>query len=241
MFRSAVFLLCLAPALATADEATIRRVMDTKLGGAKIEGIVPAPIGGLYEVRYRSAEGIGVFYTDANATYIISGKIFESRTSRNLTEERLRKLNAVNFESLPLAQAVKIQRGNGKRVLAMFSDPYCPYCQRFEKALQQVDDITIYVFMYPVIRPELSEQSKAVWCSPDRAKAWLDLALHQKPPVIAAACENPVEKNLQLGRSLGVSATPTLILPTGEKISGGMEADDLRHLLDDATAQAKTR
>lgn len=241
MLRIAAIILCLAPAVAAADEAAIRRVMDSKLGGAKIEGIVAAPISGLYEVRYRASDGIGIFYTDANANYIISGKIFESRSSRNLTEERLRKLNAINFESLPLSQAVKIQRGSGKRVLAMFSDPYCPYCQRFEKALQQVDDITLYVFMYPVIRPELAEQSKAVWCSPDRAKAWLDLALHQKPPAIAAACENPVEKNLQLGRSLGVSATPTLILPTGEKISGGMEADDLRHVLDQAMAQAKPR
>jgi thiol:disulfide interchange protein DsbC len=241
MFRTAAILFCLVPALALADEATIRRVMESKLGGAKIEGIVPAPITGLYEVRYRAADGIGVFYTDANASYIISGKIFESRTSRNLTEERLRKLNAVNFDSLPFAQAVKIQRGNGKRVMAMFSDPYCPYCQRFEKALQQVDDITVYVFMYPVIRPELTDQSKAVWCSPDRAKAWLDLALRQKPPAITAACETPVDKNLELGRSLGVSATPTLILSNGEKISGGVEADDLRHMLDDAMAQAKMR
>jgi len=240
MIRIAALIFCLVPALAAADEATIRRVMDSKLGGAKIEGIAPAPIGGLYEVRYRAADGVHIFYTDANANYIVSGKIFESKTSRNLTEERLRKLNAINFESLPLAQAVKVQRGNGRRVFAMFSDPYCPYCQRFEKALQEVDDITIYVFMYPVIRPELKDQSKAVWCSPDRAKAWLDLALHQKPPAVTAACDNPVEKNVQLGRSLGVSATPTLILPTGEKISGGMQAEDFSHLLDQAMAQAKT-
>jgi len=243
MFRMgiAAVLLCLAPALAAADEAAIRRVMESKLGGAKVEGIVAAPVSGLYEVRYRAQDGVHVFYTDANANYIISGKIFEARTSRNLTEESLRKLNAVDFGALPLAQAVKVQRGSGKRVLVMFSDPYCPYCQRFEKALQQVEDITIYVFMYPVIRPELKEQSRAVWCSPDRAKAWLDLALHQKPPAVAAACDDPVEKNVQLGRTLGVSATPTLILPNGEKISGGLEADDLRHLLDQAMAQAKTR
>jgi len=241
MFRTAAILLCLVPALAAADEAAIRRVMESKLGGAKIEGIAAAPVSGLYEVRYRAAEGVQVFYTDANANYIISGKIFEARTSRNLTEERLRKLNAINFESLPLAQAVKVQRGNGKRVLVMFSDPYCPYCQRFEKVLQQVDDITIYVFMYPVIRPELSEQSKAVWCAPDRAKAWLDLALNQKPPAVAATCDDPVEKNLQLGRTLHVTGTPTLILPTGERVSGGMQPDDLRHVLDEAIAQAKTR
>jgi thiol:disulfide interchange protein DsbC len=153
----------------------------------------------------------------------------------------LRKANAIKFDTLPLSQAIKIQRGNGKRVVAMFSDPYCPYCQQFEKTLQQVDDITIYVFMYPVIRPELASQSKAVWCSPDRSKAWLDLALHQRPPAVTAACETPVEKNLALGKSLGVTATPTMILPTGEKISGGMQAADFREVLDDAMAQAKPR
>src|SRR5258708_7232407 len=86
----------------------------------------------------------------------------------NLTE-RLRKLNAIRFESLPLDQAVKIQRGDGKRVLAMFSDPYCPACRQFEQTLQQLNDVTIYVFMFPVIRPEFADHSKAVWCSSDRA------------------------------------------------------------------------
>ena len=241
MFRVSALLFCLLPVVALADEATIRRVMEAKLGGAKIEGIQPAPVAGLYEVRYRGPDGVGVFYTDANANYIIAGKIYEARSSRNLTEERLRKLNTVKFESLPLAQAVKIQRGGGKRVLAMFSDPYCPYCKQFEQTLQQMDDITVYVFMYPVIRPELADHSKAVWCSPDRAKAWLDLALRGKPAATSASCETPVEKNLELGRSLGVSATPTLILSNGENISGGMQASDLRELLDDAMAQAKPR
>jgi thiol:disulfide interchange protein DsbC len=241
MLRTVAVALSLFCTLASADEAAIRRVMEGKLGGARIEGIQPAPIPGLYEVRYRSAEGIGVFYTDANANYIVSGKIYEARTSRNLTDEALRKLNAVKFDALPFSQAVKVQRGNGKRVVAMFTDPYCPYCQQFEKTLQQIDDITVYVFMYPVIRPELASQSKAVWCAPDRSKAWLELALHQRPPAVSPACDSPVEKNLALGKSLGVTATPTLILPTGEKISGGMKAADFKEVLDDAMAQAKPR
>jgi thiol:disulfide interchange protein DsbC len=95
-----------------------------------------------------------------------------------------------------------------------------------------VDDITIYVFMFPVIHPELADQSKAVWCSPDRAKAWLDVALRGKPPTTAASCTNPVEKNLQLGRSLGVNSTPTLILASGERVAGALSKDDLTDLLD---------
>jgi thiol:disulfide interchange protein DsbC len=216
---------------ALADEAQIRKVMEEKLGGVKIEGIQPGPLG-LYEVRFRSSSGMRVVYTDANATHIFVGKIYDTQNDRDVTEERLRRLNAIKFESLPFDQAVKVQRGNGKRVLAMFSDPYCPACKQFEQTLQQIDDITIYVFMFPVIRPELAEQSKAVWCSPDRAKAWLDVALRGKPPAAKANCANPVEKNLELGRSLGVNSTPTLVLANGERVTGGLSRADLTELLD---------
>jgi thiol:disulfide interchange protein DsbC len=197
----------------------------------KVEGVQPGPLG-LYEVRFRGADGVRVVYTDADATHIFLGKIYDAKNDRDLTEERLRKLNVIRFDTLPLQQAVKIQRGNGKRVLVMFSDPYCPYCKQFEQTLQQVDNITVYVFMYPVIKPDLADHSRAVWCSPDRGKAWLDLALRGKPSSSSASCDTPVEKNLELGHKLGVNSTPTLVLANGERISGGMSAADLRELLD---------
>lgn len=230
-------LLCALPALG--DEAQIRRVLESRMGGVKIEGIQPAPVPGLFEVRYRSAEGTQVVYTDANANHIIVGTIYEARSSRNLTEERMRKLNAIKFESLPLDLAVKVQRGNGKRVMAMFSDPYCPACRQFERSLQQMDNVTVYIFMYPVIRPENIDHSRAVWCSPDRARAWLELAAAPRPKVPEASpgCDDPVDKVLKLGRSLGVNSTPTLIMANGERVTGGLSAPDLREMLDQATAR----
>ena len=228
-FLLAVVLLATLNA-AAADEAQIRKVVAEKLG-VKVEGVQPGPLG-LYEVRYKSQGGMRIVYTDASATHIIVGKIYEAASERDLTEERTRKLNAIKFESLPLDQAIKIQRGNGKRVMAMFSDPYCPYCKSFEQTLQQIDDVTIYVFMFPVIHPELADQSKSVWCSPDRAKAWLDVALRGKVPSAPATCPNPVEKNLQLGRSIGVNSTPTLILASGERVSGALGKGDLTDLLE---------
>jgi 2-polyprenylphenol 6-hydroxylase len=224
-------------ASALANEAQIRKVLEPKLGGARIEGIQPAPVPGLWEVRFRSSEGgMRVLYTDATATYVIDGNIHELRTNRDLTGERLRKLNAIKFEALPLDQAVKIQRGNGKRVLAMFSDPYCPACRQFERILGQLDDVTVYVFMYPVIRPQNADHSRAVWCSPDRAKAWLELAAAPKPkvPEAAPSCANPVDKLVEFGHKLGVNSTPTLFLANGERVSGGLSADDLKDLLDQA-------
>ena len=229
--HSIALLFALLAGAVLADEAQIRKVVEAKLRGAKVEGIEPGPLG-LYEVRFRGSDGVHVLYTDENATHLFLGKIYETANDRDLTEERMRKLNAIKFESLPFDQAVKIQRGNGKRVFAMFSDPFCPACRQFEKTLQQVNDVTIYVFMFPVIRPELADASKAVWCSTDRAQAWIDVALRGKGPTAKPDCANPVQKNVELGKTLGVNSTPTLVFTNGERVSGGLRLADLTELLD---------
>src|SRR4030095_8788668 len=106
------WLLAFAATSASANEAQIRKVIEAKLGGAKVEGIQPGPLG-LFEVRFRGSQGMPVVYHDAHDTHIFLGKIYETASDRDLTEERMRKLNAIKFESLPLDQAVKIQRGDG--------------------------------------------------------------------------------------------------------------------------------
>ena len=237
----AVLALLLAAAGAAADEAKIRRVVEAALGGVRIEGIQPAPLPGFFEVRFTTRDGPQIIYTDADASFILEGSLYDTRNKRNVTEDRLRKLSAISFDSLPLDLAVKVQRGNGKRVLAMFSDPYCPACRQFEQALAQVDDITIYYFMYPVIRPELADHSRAVWCSPDRASAWLDLAARPKPRPAAAdaSCDTPIARILELGKSLRVSSTPTLFFANGERLRGGLPAAQLREVLDDSARSAR--
>ena len=237
-----IFLLAAAVLLsfpALAGEAEIRQALESKLGGAKIEGVLATPLPGIYEVRLQGRDGPQIYYVNAAGTHLLAGNLIELKSSRNLTEERLRKLTAIEFNALPLDQAVKIQRGGGKRVMAMFSDPYCPYCRRFEQALLEMDDITVYVFMYPVIRPENADHSRAVWCSRDRAKAWLDLAAAERPvvPEAAPTCPNPVDKVLELGRSLRVNGTPTLFFANGERAGGGMEVGRLRAKLDEISRQ----
>jgi thiol:disulfide interchange protein DsbC len=228
----ALLALCLAVLPAHADEARIRKVIEAKTGGARIESIKPAKLLGLYEVVIHGQDGPQIIYTDANATAIVLGSLYDVKHDRNLTEERMNKLLAVKFDSLPLQDAVKIHRGSGRRVLVMFADPYCPACQKFEQELARVGDITIYVFMYPVIHPELARDSKAIWCSPDRAKAWLDLALRGKRPSADADCPNPIKSNLILGHQLGVNSTPTLFLADGERLRGGLSSAHLAATLD---------
>jgi thiol:disulfide interchange protein DsbC len=232
-----IALLLALPALA--GEAEIRLMIEAKIPNVKVQAVQPTAIPGVFEVQFLAREGPQIVYTDAQGGYILTGSLIDAKSGRDLTEERLQKLTAINFDTLPLDLAVKIQRGNGKRVLAMFTDPYCPYCRRFEQTLMQIDDITVYVFMYPVIRPDAADHSRAVWCSKDRARAWLDLAAAEKPkvPSASSSCPNPVDKVLELGRTLRVTGTPTVYFSNGERVAGGLQMADLRAKLDEIARQ----
>ena len=227
---------------ALAGEAEIRQALKLRFPNVRVDGVQATPMPGLFEVRFQTPDGPQLLYSDAQGNFLfVDGNLIDAKSGRNLTAERMQKLTAVEFGSLPLDLAVKVQRGNGKRVLAMFSDPYCPYCRRLEQALLQIDDITVYVFMYPVIRPENADHSRAVWCAPDRSKAWLELAAGETPKVAAggASCPNPVDKVLELGRSLRVTGTPTLIFSNGERAGGGMPLPQLRAKLDEVARQTR--
>jgi len=228
----------LAPA--RADEAEIRRVVGAKLRGGSIESVRPAPIAGLYEVVVRGDSGVEIFYTDRGATMFFFGSIVDARSDRNLTQDRIRALAAVKWESLPFDWAFTVKHGNGRRRIAIFSDPNCPFCRRFEGDLARLGDVTIHIFLYPVIKPDSVRQTKSVWCSRDRARAWMDLMFKSIQPGASADCDTPVEKIVALGRKIGANATPTWILPSGEMRSGAMPLEEVRALLD-ATAETEKR
>jgi len=233
----AVVLTGLAAGPARADESTVRRLVETQLGGAKVLEVRKLPYGGLYEVALRNAQGVRVIYTDADATLFLIGSLIDAKSGENLTEGRLRKLAAIDWGALPFASAITMKRGSGRREIAIFSDPNCPYCERFERALVKIDDITVHIFMYPVIRPDSVRLTKAVWCSTDRAKAWNDLMLKRVEPTAKPDCDTPIEQIVELGGKLGATSTPTWFLRNGEMYKGALPMDELLPLLDAAAAR----
>ncbi len=236
-FAALLLLLLLAAvvwaAAARADEASVKRAFEA-LAGAKVDSVVKTPYLGLYEVLIRDeASEDSIFYTDERVTYVINGSVIDARTHRNLTEERLQNLSAIKFEELPLDIAIKQVRGNGKRVVAIFSDPFCPYCRRLDQSLAHVGDITVYTFLYPIIRKDESPQmSTRIWCSPDRAKAYYDFMLRSKEPGKASDCKAPLSRWLALGQKLKIRATPVSFVSNGQRVVGA-RADELRKLLDE--------
>jgi thiol:disulfide interchange protein DsbC len=232
LFAAAIALLgAVRPALA--DEASVKRAFEARHQGVKVEKVTKTQFGGLYEILV----GDEIVYTDENADYLFIGRVIDARTRIDLTEQRVDKLTTVplKWSDLPLDQAVKTVRGNGSRVLAVFSDPYCPACRQLDTALQDVTDATIYTFLYPVIRPELRKHSEAIWCSKDPSQAYFDLVLKRKVPEAAATCVTPIDKNLALGRKLRVNSTPTIYFKDGRRVKGARNPEQLSAILDETS------
>ena len=221
---------------ATAQEAAIRKALaDSIPQFAKIDEVRPTPMPGLYEVRV----GTDLFYTDAKGQYLIQGELMDTKARRNLTEERMTKLTAINFSELPLKDAFTIVRGDGSRKLAVFEDPNCGYCKRFERDMQKVDNVTVDLFLYPILSPDSVERSRNIWCAKDRAAAWQDHMVRDKnnPP---ATCDADVlQRNLALGKKYRITGTPTLVFADGSRVPGAIPAQEVEKRLADAGSAAR--
>ena len=224
---------------AYADEASLKKAIETVYPKLKVQSITKTPYAGLYEVFLDGQ----IIYTDDKFSFLIAeGKVIDPVSRRNLTGERLDELNKVDFASLPLDQAIKVVKGNGSRKLVVFSDPDCPFCKRLEqRELVTITDVTIYTFLFPLeqLHPDAANKARAIWCSADRAKAWTDWVLNNQMPKAATNCDTPIEKIATLGRKLGVSSTPTLILQDGKRILGAYPAKEIEQALEAAAKNKK--
>lgn len=208
------------PTIALAGDEAIRALFETR-NNSKIEQISKAPIAGLYEVVVDGQ----IMYVDEKATHFIVGNLVEARTMKNLTAEKKAELADKKLAKLPVENAIKHVRGNGKRVLVTFEDPNCGYCKKLWRELKQVDNITIHTFMVPILSEDSAEKSKAIWCAADRNKSWSDWMTNNVAPVAAASAkcdaDAMLEKNLKLSQSLGIRGTPFLYFPASRQQVGG--------------------
>lgn len=203
---------------ASADEASVRKAIEGKLG-AKVTSVTKSPYLGLYEV-YVDGQ---ILYTDEKLTAILAGTLIDGKTMKNVSAERMQKLTAIKFSDLPIEFAVKQVRGDGSRVLASFEDPNCGYCKKLAKDMAKLDNVTIYTFLYPILSPDSLEKSNQIWCSADKAKAWNDWMQDGRAPSAKSDCDtSAVQKTVDLGRKLAITGTPTLFFTDGERIPGAV-------------------
>ena len=215
--------------MAGAQEATIRKALKDRIPDLpKIVSISKTPINGLYEVLLEDND---IYYADASGNYLVQGSLIDTRTKRNLTEERTEKISAIAFNTLPLKDAITIVRGNGQRKLAVFEDPNCGYCKRFERDLQKVDNITVYLFLYPILGADSMDKSRHIWCAKDPSKAWLDYMTRDTAPPVATCDSSALARNVEFGRKHKISGTPTLLAQDGKRVPGAIPVAQIEQLI----------
>lgn len=223
---------------AAAQEAAIRKALAERLPTMpKIDEVRPAPIAGLYEVRYGGTE---ILYVDAKAEYIVQGSILDTKTLTNLTEARQDQLTAIDFAKLPFKDAITLRQGSGKRQMAVFVDPNCGYCKRFERDLAGLKDVTIHAFLMPILGPDSSAKSRDIWCNKDPAKTWRAWMLDGVvPPKAMGSCDaNALARNVALGQRHRINGTPGVVFEDGTRKPGAIPIDQVEKLL--AAASRKT-
>jgi thiol:disulfide interchange protein DsbC len=225
---------------ATAPElAAVKQLIEAKFPGAAVANVARSPYFGLYEAQFDDR----MIYTDAKVSYVIVGAIYDANTRQNLTDARLRQLNRVAWDQLPLDLAIKKVKGNGARRLVIFSDADCPYCKRLESEMKTLDNVTIYTFLFPIaqLHPDSARKSALIWCAPDRSKAWDEWFASGKLPNNKGDCATPIAKTAQIGQKYRISATPTLVFADGSMVPGAIPLDQLENELKQADAAIRNQ
>lgn len=221
----------------TPEAAGVKKVLEQKFPGAEVKAVTKTPYFGLYEVQFDDR----IVYTDAKAKYLMIGAMYDTESKINLTEERQRKLNRVDLSAIPLDLAIKKVKGNGERTLIVFSDADCPFCHKLEEEMKNVDNVTIYTFLFPIdqLHPDAARKSRMIWCADDRVKAWDAFFASGALPDNKGDCDNPIAKTAELGARFKVNATPTLMFVDGSIVPGALPAQRIEAELKNADAEAR--
>jgi thiol:disulfide interchange protein DsbC len=207
----------------------IQQTLEKRYPGIHVVKVQPSAIPGLFEVF----TGSEIVYTDARGDYLLGGPMVDTQTRENLTEARLNDFGRIDFRTLPLDRAIKVVKGNGRRQFAVFSDPDCPFCRELEKSLLSVNDITMYVFLFPIasLHPQAPAKAHAIWCAKDRAAAWSQWMHEQKLSAAATCAGDPIDQLQQLGDRLRINSTPTLFFANGRRVAGAIPVKEIEQLL----------
>lgn len=219
VFKALIYIGTTCLALSTFAQSTdkIKSDLQKQLGdGAKVQSVSPSAVSGLYEVVINNS----IVYTDPLGKYLIQGEIIEIKSGSNLTQAREADLNKVSWNEFPLQNAVKVVRGNGSRKMVVFADPNCGYCKKLEKTFAEMNNVTIYTFLMPILSADSTTKSKQIWCSADAGKMWVDWMANGISPNGKQDCATPLDKNIALGKSLNISGTPAIFFTDGTRIPG---------------------
>lgn len=214
--------LTLVSSLSFADLDTAKTNLAKNYPNLALENLATTEMRGVYSAVLDGQ----VVYLNDDAQHLIAGNMLRLSDRKSLTQELIVKQNSIDWKNLPLKNAIKSVRGNGKRQLAIFSDPNCPYCKQLEIELKKLNDVTIYTFILP-LKSQSVKASKQVYCEQDPAYAWQQLIEKGIEPKTKKSCANPINANLALAKELKLTGTPAIILSNGYRVLGAYPANEI--------------
>ena len=198
-------------------------------GTVRVDQINETPIPGIYEVISENE----IFYTNETGRYsFIGGSLIDTELRQDLTTLQQDRRMAIPFDKLPLSQAIKEVRGDGSRVFAVFEDPNCPICRVFTKFIDQIDNVTVYRFVFPVISPQSQSLARMAWCSGDRARVWKSMMEGARPRLAESCDTSGLIEILRTGERYQINNTPTVVLASGKRLVGATPPEQFMEELD---------
>lgn len=189
--------------------------------GVEIEAQFEAPGGLTGYVGQAHGQPLAVYLTP-DGEHVIIGPMLDA-SGTDLTEQHIDRylpkpdLSAV-WDQLEQADWVREGSADAERVVYVFTDPNCPFCNSFWRAAQPYvgEDAQLRHIMVGILRPDSLSKAARIMAADDPAAA---LAEHERnhgngglDPLspVPAELEQRIRANNRLMQSLGAHATPAI-------------------------------
>ena len=215
--------------------ANIKARLKTVAPEVKDAAVKKSPVPGVYEVILDLRQ----YYITADGRYLIPDGIVDLDSEGELSKANLNKAIANSVTAVGDANMVIFGKKKAKHTVTVFTDIDCGYCRKLhsEMAGYNKEGIRIRYLFYPragMVSPSY-QKAVAVWCDENRNKAMTQAkAGEELKPV---DCDNPVQDHMLLGKRIGISGTPAMILENGEVLPGYVPPKKLAAFLNERAKQ----
>jgi thiol:disulfide interchange protein DsbC len=212
-----ILLLPLVGALAYQGALTAEEITPTLI--STMENIIP----GLKPDRIRHAPIRG---------------LYKNLTEGERKQARIDAINGLGEDSMIVFSPKEV-----KHTVSVFTDITCPYCQRMHSQMSDYNALGIKVRYLAFPRAGFPSPTYndmvSVWCADDPQKAMTDAKAGLG--VTSKQCENPVRDHYLMGRTIGISGTPSIILENGEIVPGFVPPQQLAQMIETQKAELARR
>lgn len=200
----------------------------------EVLSIQESDVRGYYTVNFKGLEPL---FISKDGKYLISGDILEITDTGliNKSEIRRNNLRKESLAQIDEKEFISFKPSETKHEVFVFTDVDCGYCRKFHSQIKEYLDLGIQVnyLAFPRTGADSESFNKIVsaWCSSNPNKSITELKLGYK--IEENICDNnPVQEHFNLGNSLGVSGTPSIITSEGRMIPGYVPPEELVGLLE---------